>query len=274
MELSLNSMLYAFSRGLDYVEHDLMGVSSHHSKRVAYICAMLSEQFDLNENETSDIVGCALLHDSALPEYIQEEFVQGNEVLKSKKANIPRHCIIGEEYVKNIPFRGNVDNFILYHHESVDGSGDFGKKGDEIPLGAALIHLGDQVDLFFHLNSVSDEKYSELVDFVKGRAGKFFAPRHVEAFLDIFHSKENFTDMIDREISNSLNKALPLRQENYSPEQLISFASFFAKIIDYKSHFTRDHSIGLTEKANTMSDYYHFDAEKKPSIILPPGYTI
>ncbi|GHV41907.1 HD family phosphohydrolase [Synergistales bacterium] len=263
MELSLNSMLNAFSRGLDYVEHDLTGISSHHSKRVAYICARMGKQFGLNESENSDIVGCALLHDSALPEYIQEESAQGNEVLKSKKVNTPRHCVIGEEYVKNIPFRGDVGNFILYHHESADGQGAFGKRGDEIPLGAALIHLGDRVDAFFHLNNVSDGKYSEIADFMKNGAGKFFLPRHAEAFLDIFHSKESFTDMIDREIDNALNKMLPMHHENYSPEQLISFASFFAKIIDYKSRFTRDHSMGLAEKADVMADYYHFDTEKK-----------
>ncbi|GHS96745.1 HD family phosphohydrolase [Synergistales bacterium] len=268
MELSLNSMLYAFSRGLDYVEHDLVGISSHHSKRVAYICALLGEQFGLNENEKSDVVGCALLHDSALPEYIQEEANQGNEVLKSKRTNMARHCVIGEEYAKQIPFHGNVDNFILYHHEAADGNGIIGKKGDEIPLGASLIHLGDQVDAIFHLSAVSDEKYSKIADFIKRQTGKLFAPSQAEAFLDIFHSKESFMYMIDREIDNALNKTLPLYHENYSPEQLVSFASFFARIIDYKSRFTRDHSMGLAKKADAMSNYYHFDAEKKAQYYL------
>lgn len=36
---------------------------------------------------------------------------------------------------------------------------------------------------------------------------------------------------------------------------------FFAKIIDFKSHFTSSHSLGIAQKAEIMARYYDYDEE-------------
>jgi HD-GYP domain-containing protein (c-di-GMP phosphodiesterase class II) len=260
-------MLYAFSCGLDYVEHDMLGVSTHHSKRVAYIASQLGGLFGLNDNQKSDLVGCALLHDNALTEYIQEEAEKGNEVLKTRKRDTSRHCVIGEKHAKSIPFFDNVDNVILYHHENAGGTGPFKKRAGEIPLYAALIHLGDQLDSMFHFNTMSDEKYGRLVNFVRKKIGELFLPEHAEAFLDLF-TRQKFSELTDQEIDDAITRSFPMFRTEYAPEQVFAFSSIFARIIDYKSRFTREHSVGLAAKAALMSDYYRFDLEKKTAFYL------
>jgi HD-GYP domain-containing protein (c-di-GMP phosphodiesterase class II) len=267
MKISFISMLYAFSSGLDFVEHDMLGVSTHHSKRVAYIASQLGSFFGLDDNQRSDLAGCALLHDNALTEYIQEEADRGNNVLRNQDRDMSRHCTIGEKHIKSIPFFGDVGKVVLYHHENVGGTGPFGKKAGEIPLYSALIHLGDQLDSTFHFNTMTDEKYRQLVDFVRQKAGRFFFPEHAEAFLDLF-TRRKFFDLTDKELDGAIARSVPMFRTEYRPDQVFAFSSVFARIIDYKSRFTREHSMGLAEKAAAIADYYHFDLEKKASFYL------
>ena len=65
--------------------------------------------------------------------------------LSDKKTNL--HCIYGEKNITKIPFKTDVSNVILYHHEHADGTGPFQKKWNEIPLFARIIHLADTIDI-------------------------------------------------------------------------------------------------------------------------------
>ena len=85
---------------------------------------------------------CALLHDNALTQYISEELKKDSVInckkdLSKKKTNL--HCIYGEKNITKIPFKTDVSNVILYHHEHADGTGPFQKKWNEIPLFARTL---------------------------------------------------------------------------------------------------------------------------------------
>mgnify|MGYP000843093824 FL=1 len=62
----------------------------------------------------------------------------------NEKANL--HCIYGENNIAKIPFKTNVSNVILYHHELANGKGPFKKAWQEVPLFARIIHLADVID--------------------------------------------------------------------------------------------------------------------------------
>lgn len=90
-----------------------------------------------------DLAVCALLHDNALTQYIQEEL--HNDIsqitVTNKIQQLGAHCSLGERNIQSLPFHTNVTDVILYHHENADGSGPFGKKWTEVPLFARIIHL-------------------------------------------------------------------------------------------------------------------------------------
>ena len=65
--------------------------------------------------------------------------------LSEEKTNL--HCIYGEKNITKLPFKTDVSNVILYHHEHADGTGPFQKKWNEIPLFARIIHLADIIDI-------------------------------------------------------------------------------------------------------------------------------
>ena len=145
MTLDVLGLLAACSYALDCVEAELVHVTNNHSKRVAYMSVCIAKQMGIQEESLQDLAVCALLHDNALTQYIQEEL--HNDISQiAVTQEVPKlgaHCIWGEKNVAELPFHTDVSDVILYHHENADGSGPFGKKWDEIPLFSRIIHLCD-----------------------------------------------------------------------------------------------------------------------------------
>lgn len=261
MKLCFAELMIALSHALDYVEHELIGVKTHHGKRVAYLCAQMGKAAGLNDKQQLDLVGCAVLHDNALTEYLQAEYLStGKNITGIQGRKLGIHCTLGERNIKGFPFFGEVRHSILYHHEHADGSGPFSKKESEIPFYAALIHLADQVDGRFNLREMSEEKYQKICDYLNRNKGILFGSRETALFLENM-TLEKLEFMADQYIETLLGESLIYIEEDYSPEQLIHIAGIFARIVDYKSTFTSLHSIGIAHKAYTMASYYGYDEE-------------
>lgn len=145
MELDVLGLIGACSYALDCVEAELVHVTSKHAKRVAYMSVCMAQTMEIQDKSLQDLAICALLHDNALTQYIQEELQQGVKLLEGRAENIQVgiHCSMGEANIRELPFHGDVENVILYHHENADGSGPFKKTWQEIPRFARIIHLCD-----------------------------------------------------------------------------------------------------------------------------------
>ena len=68
--------------------------------------------------------------------------------------------------------------------------------------------------------------------------------------------------MQDKGLLSCLHEEFQEEVLDYSYEEVHNLAGFFAKIVDYKSEFTQEHSRGIAEKAEIMAHYYGFDDEK------------
>lgn len=103
MEFDFNGILFALSYALDCVEHDLLGVTSNHGKRVAAIAMCIGNRMGVltHDEERQILSACAVMHDCALSEYIQDEF-DGSYVAATDSSlhNFGKHCLMGEEAMK------------------------------------------------------------------------------------------------------------------------------------------------------------------------------
>ncbi|MEG0570022.1 MAG: HD domain-containing protein [Oscillospiraceae bacterium] len=259
MNLCFNDILFSFSYGLDCVEHDLVGVSSNHSKRVAYMSVLIGKLLHFSQDELIDIASCAVLHDNALTEYINEEMCMNIDVVNDKeKIVLGEHALIGEENVHALPFRGNVKNAILYHHENADATGPFSVPAKDTSLFAQIIHITDIVDVTFDLSIITKEKYSAVLDFLKESSDTFFASSLVNLFTKAV-SYEKVLSMDNFNIAATLKQSIPRIKQDFSPEQLVEIAKFFACIIDYKSTQTASHSLHIASKMARMARFYNYD---------------
>ena len=274
MKLDLTDMLYALSFALDKVEVELLGIDTGHGKRVAYIALLMGEAAGYGEEELRDFIGCCLLHDNALTEFIYEELsnsrmsqylsVQLSDMADPKTSKLyQHHSVVGEQNIRLMPFHTDIKNVVLYHHENADGTGAMGMTASETNMKAQILHLADMADStgHLHLETMTAAEFEELRRWVQSRRGSWFSGEVVELFLKAVNY-EKIVCLHDMGILPCLHEKLHKEVIDYSDEEIRNIAGLFAKIVDYKSEFTQNHSRGVAEKAEIMAKYYGFDAEK------------
>ena len=252
MKLERNQLLAVLSEALDCVEKEVFGITDHHAKRVAYLCIYMGRKAGLNESEISDLAVAALLHDNALNEY-KSDYEHG--ILKPNVTGTA-HCLAGEANLKLIPGCDVFRNFVLYHHERADGMGPFKKTASDTPLGAQLIHIADEIDLMFSLGNCDSNDLENIAAYVKEQEGTLFSKEASELFTSCL-SQDIFDSLSNENVEVLL---LDTKEKEIGAEKGI--ADLFARIIDYKSPFTKDHSVGIAAKAAQMANYLEYNEDQ------------
>ena len=280
MKLDLTDLIYALSFALDKVEYELLGIETGHGRRVACLSLFMAEHAGISGEELRDYVGCCVLHDHALTEFIHEELTKHDhpvsEGLETEISDIisrddvirdRSHGEIGERNIRLMPFRTNVNNIILYHHEHADGSGPLGKTAAETGLKTQILHLADEVDIHSKMSVMTESEFIRISEWVQSQSGKMFSKDAVKLFLDAV-TYDKILYLKSKGAFVSLKRGLRTVKSEYTDEEIHNIANMYARIIDYKSEFTQSHSIGVAEKAEQMAKYYGFDNEKVTRIYL------
>jgi putative nucleotidyltransferase with HDIG domain len=163
-----------------------------HSENVMNIAADLAEVMKVEEQQMGIIRDAALLHDIGkigIPGYILNKpgpltYEEFNGVMKT-------HSTLGANIVRDVPFLQELYPLILYHHEDYDGSGyPEGLEGDEIPIGARIIHVADAFEAMTskrpYRNSLGNAE--ALRRLTEGR-GSHFDPTVVDALMVVAERK-------------------------------------------------------------------------------------
>ena len=272
-ELSIDiiGLAGAYSYALDCIEAELVNIKNKHGKRVAYISIYMAEYWKIQGDELQDLAMCALLHDNALTQYISEELKKDSVInckkdLSEKKTNL--HCIYGEKNITKIPFKTDVSNVILYHHEHADGTGPFQKKWNETPLFARIIHLADTIDMIGNNTGSGNNSWNFICQYLLKNRDGLFDSECVNAFFHAFTHSESFICLRDNSFETKLWEIIPRQKQVFDWKTCKNVADFFAKIVDYKSSFTSRHSIGVAEKAAFFAQYIGYDSINVQKIYL------
>lgn len=272
MNLNLNEFLMAVSKALDFIEEDLFGVPTNHSKRITLISLKIGKAFDMTPEELYDLASMALLHDNGASLKILHDNLNGNQ--KEKIISIEsmqEHCIIGEENIKSFPFLTMPVNVIKYHHEHYDGSGFFSLSGQDIPLMSQIIRLADQLDLTFNLPEVAESQshISDIIHFVIKYKGTIFSPVVAEAAVECMSSSGFWNELKDNCIDQALECFMPPFYIDYDYKKVRDITKTFSKIIDAKTAFTQFHSSSLAKRLELMAkNHYQMDGEIVEQLLI------
>lgn len=269
MLFNLNEFLIAVSFTLDFVEMDILGVTSNHGKRTAYISLKIAMQLGLNSKQLHDIVALAILHDNGISEKsLHDKFLIGQFIDVKSIERKKEHCTIGEENIRQYPFLTDVRDVIKYHHEEYNGTGFFNLKGDEIPLLSQIIHMVDMIEVNFDLEKDNIDMHTKVLKFINEQKNKMFSPLLVNAYNDITMSKKFRLNLKNDYIDKALKESTPQYIVEISFDEIRKITGVFSKIIDSKSKFTQRHSKDLSDKVSIMADYYHMDHIEKMKVII------
>jgi PAS domain S-box-containing protein/putative nucleotidyltransferase with HDIG domain len=116
------------------------------SQRVAAYSMKIAKEMGLSGEEMRRLHLAAFLHD--IGEFVRYDYPLDKPALTKKEFEmIKKHPVLGETALKRIKELKDITPIIRHHHERMDGKGyPDGLKGDEIPVGAKILHLADSFD--------------------------------------------------------------------------------------------------------------------------------
>ncbi|MEJ2099101.1 MAG: HD-GYP domain-containing protein [Desulfobacterales bacterium] len=158
-----------------------------HARRVAIYAGHLAKRLGLPPDEVKNIRLGGLLHDIGKIGLSDRVFNNTNRQLSEDLlTEVQQHPQIGAALLKNFGFPSPIIDYVLYHHEKMDGSGyPLGLKSHQIPLGAKIIRVADCFDAITTDRPYQPHKdWMEAVAILRQISGTDLSPELVKAFIE------------------------------------------------------------------------------------------
>jgi len=140
----IQDMLSASIKAMSQMFENNDPSTAGHQQRVAKLATDIARRMKLTEDQMDSIRIAGLLHDIGKIRIPDTILSRPGPLLKSEYELIRIHPQVGYDLVKHIPFPWPVAEYILQHHERLDGSGyPHGLKGDEIHLESKILSVAD-----------------------------------------------------------------------------------------------------------------------------------
>jgi diguanylate cyclase (GGDEF)-like protein/putative nucleotidyltransferase with HDIG domain len=154
-----------------------------HSRRVQQLSLAIGRELGLSQPELELLGHAALFHDIgklAVPDAI---LLKPASLTDEEWALMCTHAEEGASIINRLGFLSDAVPAIRHHHERYDGRGyPDGLKGEEIPLGARIIHVADAFDSMMTTRVYRRARpVSQALEELRNLAGEQFCPRCVAA---------------------------------------------------------------------------------------------
>ncbi|MBL7151799.1 MAG: HD domain-containing protein [Candidatus Omnitrophica bacterium] len=174
----------ALAQAIDARDH----YTHSHSENVARYAEAIAREMGLPVKEAETIREACELHDLGKIGIDDSILSKPSTLNKEEWEQIKRHPVTGAQILEPLTFLNDVIVLVRQHHEHYDGSGyPEGRKGEDILLGARIIHLSDAYEAMRSARSYRKEPLSKeaAIAEIKKNSGRQFDPRVVAAFLKI-----------------------------------------------------------------------------------------
>lgn len=240
LNVDLRQVIHALADALDLVGVDDVA----HGKRVGVMAAECGRVEGLGAGEVAFLFELGMLHDIG----VSSTRVHGHLVESFDWSGAQAHCQVGYERLRGFAPLAEMALPILYHHTRWDAL-----QAISLPARskrqANLIYLVDRVDALAapHYGDKALLLFTdEIRARIAGHAGTYFAPDLVGLFLEASRA-EAFWLMLEPRSLEALRPDTPGRSEQFAARtgELRQLGEIFARIVDAKSPFTAEHSVGV-----------------------------
>jgi putative two-component system response regulator len=159
-----------------------------HSENVAKFSVFIAEEMGLNAKEVETIREACELHDLGKIGIEDNILSKPFSLTAQEWAQVKLHPEIGAKILEPLTFLSDVIELVRQHHEHFDGSGyPDGRRGEDILLGARVIHLADAYEAMCSARSYRKVPLNkeEAIFEVKRNSGTQFDPEIVDIFLKV-----------------------------------------------------------------------------------------
>jgi len=245
----LFNLVAVFSRAMDLVSPLVVD----HHKRTAWFAVHLAEEMGMTKRMINEVLFSALLHD--IGAFSLRERL---DTLQFEFHNPHHHACLGYILLKDFELFSREAKIILAHHTwwRPEREEDIG--GERVPVGSHVIHLADRIAILLGGDDHFSGREKEVLETVTVRRGTVFMPEAVDALLGLAQNGDFWLRAFQPDLEEQLRQKVDPRFLETGSMDLEPVAGLFARIIDYRSHFTATHSAGVAAVAEALARYLGF----------------
>ncbi|GAB2180895.1 HD domain-containing protein [Denitratisoma sp. agr-D3] len=244
----LRHVIYALSDALDLVGVDDVA----HGKRVGIMAAECAQAMGLSRTDTTFLFDLGMLHDIGVSSTHTHQKLVG----EFDWAGSQLHAELGCALLKDFAPLAAMAEPIHYHHTHWEAL-------RQLPLDPAVARQANLIFMVDRVDALAAPHYSDgsllehMADIraqIQARRDNYFAPELVDVFLDISRSEAFWLLLEPSSIQGYLQDQLAFdRRYEMSMAELKQLAEIFSRIVDAKSPFTAQHSLGVSRLAKFLA---------------------
>jgi len=247
--MDLRQMVMVLASAVDLVGIDDVG----HGKRVAIMAKECARRLDWSEADQDLLMNAGLLHDCGVSSTkVHQETIQAFD-----PAGTLAHCEKGARILERFAPLAELAPLVLHHHTHWQDL-----QTHRVPPALRrltnLLHLADRVDALAIPHHRSDSILHHMAGIrakVAGYRDTFFEPGLLDAFLEVSRAEAFWLIQGQDYLPQALaDLATPGPICPMGAKELKQFALTMAGIVDAKSPFTAQHSLGVARLACCLAE--------------------
>jgi HD-GYP domain-containing protein (c-di-GMP phosphodiesterase class II) len=251
--LNIREVTYSLSGALDLVGID----DTLHGKRVAFMAAELAKELDYDNNIIDDLIFIGMLHDCG----VSSTDVHTHLVTELDWNNSQVHSIRGFELLKATNIYEKYAVYVKYHHTHwKDLPETLTLLEKEL---SNIIYLVDRVDaLNAQMKNEGIKAVPKILEVLKKYSNDMFSDKLVKAFISL-SLKNSFWFYLESEALEGyfLDWIDKVEDESFDFYDLKNISLMFAAVVDAKSEFTSEHSVGVSSLARYLAELFNLNEE-------------
>ena len=163
-----------------------------HQRRVTILACAICEVMGLSENQMEGVRLAGGLHDIGKIYVPAEILAKPGKITEVEYNIIKTHPQVGYDILKPIEFPWPIAEFVLQHHERMDGSGyPAGLKANEIHIEAKVLAVADVIEaMATHRPYRPALTIEAALDEIASNRGTLYDKQVVDACLQVFKEKK------------------------------------------------------------------------------------
>jgi putative nucleotidyltransferase with HDIG domain len=248
MKIDIRHMVLTISNAVD-----LVGVSDvFHGRRVAMMAAECAKALAWDRATQLQLFEGGLLHDCGVSSTREHHSL----IQQFEWCGNNSHCETGHALLMAFPPLAHLAPIVRYHHSRWEDMAQL-HVDPMVASQANLIHLVDRVDAWatpYYRDESLLLHVAEIRDLVHIHRNSIFAAELVDAFLAASATEAFWLQLDPAYIPQYVDEM----EEHQTPrcgtmQDLKQFAYLIARIVDAKSHFTAQHSLGVARLARFLA---------------------